>query len=160
MISFDNIKEYSIEFPQVWTFLWSPEEADKIPLEHKDQIFFMNKGATSFLSSYLENNLFPLYYEPKIFPFKAKQQFKEDQFIIENNNKSELSKWLYNRGIPFDHYVFVYPDRSGYAVMMTWKMIMKYSEGLFFAEDLYIFDRTSNWLLSFDHNDILSFLRR
>lgn len=159
MISFNSIKEYSIDFPQVWTFLWSPKEADNISLEHKDQIFFMNKEATSFLSSYLENNLFPFYFEPKTFPFQAKQQFKEDQFIIEDN-KVELNKWLYNRGIPFDHYVFVYPDRSGHAVMMTWKMVIKYSGGLFFAEDLYIFDQTSNWLLSFNHNDILSYLTR
>lgn len=157
MISFENIKEHSIEYPQTWTFLYSPEEANSISQEHKDQIIFLNEEATSFLSQYFENQIQIFFFESKTYPFRAKEQFKKDMFLITANNKKELNKWLYNRGVSFDHQVFIYPDRSDHAVILTWKMVIKYAEGLFFAEDLVVFDQTSNWVLFYDHNDILSY---
>ena len=56
MINFDNIKTYSTDFPKAWSFLWSPEEANEIPQEHKDQIFFLNLEAENFINQYISSS--------------------------------------------------------------------------------------------------------
>ena len=38
------------EFPDTWSFLWSPEEAEAISIEHKDQIHFLNNEGTKLLN--------------------------------------------------------------------------------------------------------------
>lgn len=41
------------EFPETWSFLQSPEEAQEIPIEHKDQIHFLNKEGTSLIEYWI-----------------------------------------------------------------------------------------------------------
>jgi len=41
--------------------------------------------------------------------------------------------------------------------VLTWKIIIKYSDELFFGSDELIWDKTLNWVLFFDHNDIFYF---
>jgi hypothetical protein len=112
-----NIIQYwSDEFPNVWSFLWSPEEADKIPEEHKNQIHFLNEKGTNLINRYLESSKMTsgLPYQPFINYFKTVDAFK----VTENCNV-EIKKWLYNKGIPFSKYVFIDNDRSGRSVMLT-----------------------------------------
>ncbi len=155
MINFDNIKEFSTAFPASWSFLYSPEEASTIPEVHKDQIFFLNKEASSFLRNYLESS--KIVTGPVWQPFNE-QYFKTiKEFKITGISDKDIKKWLYNLGIPFDRFVFLDWDKSGQAVMLTWKMVIKYREGLFFADDITIFDKSLNWALFYFHEDKLFF---
>ena len=153
MNEFENLlSKYSSEFPKTWSFLWSPEEAEQIPNEHKDQIHFLNEEGTKLLDTYLDSTKITrgLPYSP------FKDYFKKiDTFTVTEQCDSEIKKWLYKRGIPFSHYVFISSDRSGYSVMLTWKMVIKYWEGIFFSEDLIIFDTSLNWGLFYYHESQL-----
>ena len=153
MINFDNIKTYSTDFPKTWSFLWSPEEADQIPKEHKDQIFFLNKEAGEFLRNYIENS--KMVTGPLWKPFNERYFKTIQEFEVREDCEEEIKKWLYNKPIPFDKFVYIDSERSGHAVTLTWKMVIKYWKGLFFADDLIIFDETLNWGLFYFHEDRL-----
>jgi hypothetical protein len=105
MINFDNIKTYSTDYPKTWSFLGSPEDANTIPEEHKDQIFFLNGEATTLLKNYIGS--------AKMIKWPAWEPFNEryfktiQSFEVKENCESELKKWLYNKPISFDKFVFV-----------------------------------------------------
>lgn len=155
MINFDNIKTYSTNFPKTWSFLWSPEEASEIPHEHKDQIYFLNNEASKFVRNYINSS--KMVTGPLFKPFNKRYFKTVEEFEVTENCESEIKKWLYSKSIPFRKYVFIDCERSGHTVMLTWKMVIKYWEGLFFANDLIIFDESLNWGLFYFHEDILYF---
>jgi hypothetical protein len=155
MINFDNIKTYSTDFPKTWSFLWSPEEASKIPQEHKDQIFFLNDEASKFVRNYIDSSRMII--GPLWKPFNEKYFKTIQEFELTEDCESDIKKWLYSKPIPFDKFVFIDSERSGQSVALTWKMVIKYWEGLFFAGDLIIFDETLNWGLFYFHEDRLYF---
>ena len=154
----ENIAEFNTDFPKSWSFLWSPEEAEKISEEHKDQIHFLNKEGTEIVKNYLNSSKMLGYgIGTDLSPF-TKDYFKtESKFQVYENCDSEIKKWLYNLGIPFDKYVFVDSDSSGQSIMLTWKMVIKYWEGMFFNTDLIIFDGSLNWALFYYHESQLFF---
>ncbi|MEP5943914.1 MAG: hypothetical protein ABJ356_05090, partial [Balneola sp.] len=80
-----------------------------------------------------------------------------DEFRVTKNCDSAIKKWLYNNGIPFSKYVFIDCDRSGQSVMLTWKMVIKYWEGIFFADDIVIFDSSLQWGLFYYHESEVYF---
>lgn len=142
------------EFPDLWSFLWSPEEAEKIPTEHKDQIHFLNKNGTTLLNEYLGSSKMTHGLPSK--PFE--KYFKNiDEFKVTANCDNAIKKWLHNKGIPFSKYVFIDCDRSGQSVMLTWKMVIKYWEGIFFADDIVIFDSSLQWGLFYYHESEVYF---
>ena len=154
----ENLAEYKTDFPKSWSFLWSPEEAEKISEEHKDQIHFLNKKGTEIVKEYLKSSKMLGYSTGTDWSPFTKGYFKsESKFQVYENCDSEIKKWLYNLGIPFDKYVFVDSDNSGQAIMLTWKMVIKYWEGMFFATDLVIFDGSLNWALFYYHESQLFF---
>lgn len=155
MINFDNIKSFSTDFPKAWSFLWSPEDANEISQEHKDQIFFLNIEAENFLSQYIRSS--KMITQTPWKPFSEKYFKTVEEFEIKENGKEEIKKWLYNRSIPFDKFVYIDADRSGQAITLTWKMVIKYWEGIFFSNDLIIFDETLNWGLFYFHENRLYF---
>ena len=155
MNEFDkNIIQFREDFPKKWSFLWSPEEASKIPLEHKDQIHFLKKKGTELINEYLyrSNMTKGLPFQPFQNHFKIIEMFRVSQ-----NCDKEIKKWLYSKGIPFSKFVYVDSERSGQSVMLTWKMVVKYWEGMFFAHDLVIFDSSLTWGLFYYHDDRLYF---
>lgn len=153
------------DFPATWSFLWSPEEAEAISTEHKDQIHFLNKDGTKLLNKWMDGSQMLLgcdltKYDGKHWhPFNDEYFELIDRFTITENTRKELKKWLYNREIPFSKYVFVDSDSSGHSLMLTWKMVLKYWEGLFFADDLLIVDSSLNWGLFYFHENELYFGR-
>lgn len=155
MITFDNIKSYKTDFPDAWTFLWSPEEAAKIPTEHKEQIHFLNDEAKAFLASYIKdhNILTP---HPNQ-PLNPTLFDKIEDYDIDEMSDNEIRKWLQSKPIAADSYVYIDSERSGQAVALTWKMVQTYYEGLFFSEDLLIFDQSLDWALFYHHEDYISF---
>jgi len=155
MVSFENLKEYSTEFPSEWTFLWSREEADKISSEHKDQIFFLNEEATSFINRYFESSKIRKNSDEPV----SKDYFKNIETYKININLAELKKWLFDGKIAFDNFVFIDSD-DGRSIMLTWRMVIKYCEGIFFSEDIYIFDTSLNGTLFYYHESELTFQKK
>ena len=133
--------------------MWSPEEASKIHQEHKDQIFFLNNEASEFIRNYFNSS--KMVTGPSWKPFNERYFKTIQEFVVTESSEKEIKKWLYNKPIPFDKFVFIYGDRSGQEIVLTWKMVVKYWEGLFFADDLIIFDETLNWGLFYFHEDRL-----
>lgn len=82
-----NITKYwTNEFPNVWSFLWSPDEAKMISQEHKDQIHFLNIEGTSYLRkllnfSCMSGNL------PYNYPFKDYFKSVDEFYVTEDNNR-------------------------------------------------------------------------
>src|SRR5687767_4590076 len=105
MINFDNIKTYSTDFPKTWGFLSSPDEASEISQEHKDQIFFLNDEASKFVKNYIDSS--KMVTGPLWKPFNEKYYKTIEEFEVADNCESEIKKWLYNKPIPFDKYVFI-----------------------------------------------------
>lgn len=155
MVHFDNLKTHATDFPETWTFLWSPEEAADIPQTHKDQIFFLDAAATTFVQQYIASA--KMVTGPLWKPFNERYFKTIETFEITTDTQQHVKKWLYEKPIPFDHFVLVDADRSGQAVLLTWKMVLHYWEGLFFADDLLIFDASLTWGLFYFHEDQLYF---
>lgn len=155
MINFLNIKTYSTDFPETWSFLRSPEEASKIPQEHEDQIFFLNKEASEFVKNYINSS--KMITGPLWKPFNERYFKKIEEFEVTETCENEIKKWLYSKTIHFDKFVFIDSKGIEQSVTMTWKMVIKYWKELFFADDLIIFDETLNWGLFYFHEDRLYF---
>lgn len=154
MIDFTNIKEHRIKRPNTWTCLGSADDFDMLSNEHKDQILFLDKDASDFLYTYFEASKF--HTGPMWEPFK-KNNFKYVEKIRLDEEESIIKKWLYNREIPFSKWVYVLPNYGRGPLTMTWKMVLKNCEMMFFSDDLVIFDETNQWCLSYWHEDEMFF---
>ena len=130
----------------------------------KSRIDYMPKGVVADMKQIPQNlsfyakqiKHFPLWKQKKLDKVFNEKYFKTiKEFEITKNCEKEIKKWLYNLPIPFDKFVYIDSERSGEAVMLTWKMVIKYWEGIFFADDLIIFDKTLNWGLFYFHEDYL-----
>lgn len=151
--SFENIKQFT-RTDDVRPF-WMAERP--MTEEWKDQVFFLNNEGTRFIDDYFEaSKMVDNYYEG-VSPL----YFKTIDTILVGDDSQALKKWLYHRQIPFDRYVFLTGDiqnLSHYAAfMMTWKMVLKYCEDLFFGHDFYMFDQTLNWCIDYHHESVLRF---
>lgn len=89
VVNFENIKTYSTDFPKAWSFLWSPEEANKIPLEHKDQIFFLNSEACGFAENYINSS--KMITGPLWKPFNEKYFTTIEEFDVTENCDHECA---------------------------------------------------------------------
>ena len=158
-----KLKEFWEEkFPDTTTFLWSPEEAFKIPDEHKDQIHFINEEGKAFLSNLYKSAKIGFVYgmnKKERHPFNRAYFNIIEKFEGDWNNDKEIKKWLYNRGIPFSKYVIIASDRSGNPVMLTWKMVIKYWKGIFWEDDITISDTSFEWCLFYYHESEFYFAK-
>lgn len=154
MIDLTNIQEHEIDRPNVWTCLGSPSDFDSLSDEFKDQIKFLDKEASNFLYKYFEASRF--HTGPVWEPFE-KKNFKYVEKITVGLDESIIKKWLFKRGFPFSKWVFVLPNYGNEPLMMTWKMVIKKCENLFFADDVVIFDETNQWCLTYWHEDEMYF---
>jgi len=158
MVDLNNIKQHSVHRPDCWTMFGSPEDFDKIPDIHKEQILFLDKGATKFIYEYCSSA--KLIADDLWQPF-SKGNFKTieeySNFSDTEESKQELKKWMFNRGIEFQNWVFVLPNYNDYPILTTWKMVIKYSDDLFHSDDITIFDKTLNWCLFYFHHDKMFF---
>lgn len=150
-ISLDNILSETIPLEESSSYIFKDDDGNLPPEEHLDQIFPLNKKASSFLWNLETWTGITTYYN------NLGRYFKDtERFSFGSNMEKQVKKWLYNRGIKFDQIVFIpmQPDR---AIALTWKMVIHYSPDLFFGHDLAVWDRTLNWVLIYDHNDIFNF---
>jgi hypothetical protein len=159
MIDFSNIKEYSTDYPDVPTFLGTPEEANQLSNEHKSQIHFLDEAGTKLVQDYLHWSRMYAEINPSNFGPESWSPFKPSYFkTVENievtlDSEDEITKWLYKRGIPFSNYVFIAQVSSRQSVMLTWKMVLKNWESILNSQGAEIFDQTLNWgLFIFKYN--------
>lgn len=151
-ITLDNIEQYNVPLEE-HSLKWMFEDSEKktISEEHKDQIFALSPEAAQLLWNM--ESLFKIFGKD----FFEKKYFKENEkFISSGKSDKESKKWLYNLGIPFSHKVFV-SIQPQWGFVMTWKMVIKNFEALFFGNDQTIWDKTLNWGLAYDHNDVFYF---
>ena len=153
MIHLNNIVPFAKEPPE-WSVFGSAHDFESLPQTHQDQIFFLNKEANDYLYEFLEYT--KLLTGPIWNPFE-KKNFKTIEEISLPDEEEVLKKWLYQRGIPFQNWVFLLPNHSKDPIYLTWKMVIKYSHRIFWGSDLLIFDKSANWCLFFFHEDYLFF---
>ena len=151
-IGLDNIEEFSVlleERPLRWKF---EDDAGNPPSsEFLDQIIPLSKEAAKFLWKFegTQRQLGDKFMNSKHYKIR-------EELSIVGLEQEEIKKWLYKRVIPFDRKVF-WVTQPDWGFVLTWKMIIKFSEEIFFGSDELIWDKTLNWALAFDHNDTFYF---
>ena len=152
-INLDNLEDFCVPLeshPLKWKF---EDEDGFITEEFKDQIIPLNQKAAKFLWDF-ESTQRQLGDIPKM-----QQHYKKiSEYFSGSSSNQEVKKWLYNLGIPFDQKVF-WIDQPEWGFILTWKMIIKYSEDLFFGSDTVLWDRSLNWCLNYHHDDTFYFGR-
>ena len=158
MIDLSNIRRFTVDRPEGWSLFGSANEFDSLPETHREQILFLDKAASEYIfefstAAYLTTGgLWDPFAKGN---FKAVEEFAD--FSRTPESKQKLKKWLYNRGIPFQTWVYVLLNGNEPPMLMTWKMLIKYSDCLFLLDDVMIFDNTLNWCLIFFHEDRIFF---
>ena len=158
MIDLNNIRNFTVDSPGGWNLFGSAAEFDSLPATHREQILFLNQAAGEYIFEFSRDahlttgGLWDPFAKGN---FKSVEEF--DQFSRSPASKQLLKKWLYNRGIAFSTWVYVLVNGNEPPMMMTWKMLIKYSDSLFLLDDVMVFDNTLNWCLVFFHHDRLFF---
>lgn len=153
-IDFDNIFDHIIlidNFQLRWRF--TDEKYDKLPDQHLDQLKPLDKAASKFLWDFISNT--DLHSD---IPFKKDFFRTIDKAKILDNNKIEIKKWLYQRGLPFEKIVFVSWDKEN-SMIVPWKFLIKYFDSFYYpaSDDLTVIDQSMNWALLFYHEDEIYF---
>lgn len=151
-IDFKNINDHLIpisDFRLKWRF--TEEKYNVLPEIHLSQIKPLDKAASIFLSNYVsETGLHAN------IPFKNNYFRTIDKAKILENNKQEIKKWLYQRGLPFDKEVYLNYDQNN-SLIVPWKIFIKYFDDFYYSDDLTIFDESLQWALLFYHEDEIYF---
>lgn len=159
MIDLSNIKNYTSHQPAGWSLIGNEEDFNQLPETHKAQVLFLDKTAKDYIYSFT-NPAANLTTGDLWDPF-ANGNFRSVEKLYVNRSSEEgkqaLKKWLFSRGIAFSTWVYVLPNSGEQPMMMTWKMLIKFSAGLFIHDDIMVFDNSLNWCLFFFHENELFF---
>jgi hypothetical protein len=150
---FDNIFDHVVSmenFQLSWRF--TDEKYDRLPDQHLDQLKPLDKAASDFLWSFISNT--DLHRD---IPFKTDYFQTIDKANI-LDNKSEIKKWLYQRGLPFEKNVFLSWDKEN-SMIVPWKLLIKYFDSFHYpaSDDLTVIDQSLNWALLFYNEDEIYF---
>ena len=153
-IDFDNIFDHVISidnFQLSWRF--TDEKYDKLPGQHLDKLKPLDKTASQFLWDFISNT--ELHSD---IPFKKDFFRTIDKAKILDDNKGEIKKWLYQRGLPFEKLVFISWDKEN-SMIVPWKLLIKYFDCFYYpaSDDLTVVDESLNWALLFYHEDEIYF---
>lgn len=155
MIDLASIRNYTRPHPEGGSAFGSAEEFAALPETHREQILFLDKTATDYLFSFTGEGA-NLVTGGGWDPF-ARGNFKTveecDALQGTEESNSALKKWLYGRGLPFSTPVFVLFDDYRGAMLLTWKMVVKYAPLLLFSGDVMVFDASLNWCLYYFHEN-------
>ena len=121
--------------------------------EHMDQIRPLDQQAANFLWKFQHDVRLIM------FPPDSGKYFRScEKLAFGEGEQQRVKKWLYECGIPFDT-TCVLSFQPGCAFLLTWKMVIHYSKDLFFGHDTVVWDRSLNWALYYDHNDVFHFAK-
>ena len=151
-ITLENVHTFSVplpEHPLKWKF--QDDDEQELSDEFMDQIIPLTPLASNFLWKFESTQR----YLGSISAIG--EYFKEqEELSIGEGDSRKVKKWLYERGIPFDQKVF-WVTQPDWGFVLTWKMLIKFSDDIFFGSNELIWDKTLNWCLIFDHNDVFYF---
>jgi hypothetical protein len=149
-IDFSNIQEHVIpmdDFALKWRFTES--EYNILPDEDLNQLKPLDSDASKFLNDFIKKS--KLHWDV---PF-TKGFFKVVNSIY-NGDRQDVIKWLTETGIQSDNRVFLsYGER--WAIIVPWKLLVKYFDDFQYADDLTVFDEQLNWALLFFHEGEIYF---
>jgi hypothetical protein len=138
-------------YPMAHVFLG--EDGQLPSPEHMDQIRPLDRQAA--------NSLWKFQHDVRLtmFPPDSGKYFRSaEELVFGEGEEQRVKKWLYERGNPFDT-TCVICFQPGCAFLLTWKMVIHYSKDLFFGHDTVVWDRSLNWALYYDHNDVFHFAK-
>ena len=127
------------------------DKYDNLPEIHLEQLKPLDKAASKFLWDYISNS--GLHDDV---PFKAHFFKTIDKAKIGFNNEEGIKKWLYHRGLPFHKHVFL-SWQPNEAIIVPWKLFIKYWDSFYYSEDLSIIDQSLTWALLFYHESEIYF---
>lgn len=145
-IDFSTLSEHITpmeDFDLHWRF--TEDKYNVLPKNHLNQLKPLDKAAAKFLSNYISKT--DLHAD---IPFKRNFFKVIDHMIICEGNESEVKKWLYRRGLPFSKEVYL-SWRDDVAMIVPWKLLIKYFDDFQYADDLTVCDESLNWALLFFH---------
>lgn len=147
-ITLQNIEHFSVPLDDyIAKWIFTNENGQLASDEHRDQLFPLTEEAAKFLWDY----------EMQLGLECSEKYFKTiSTFDSSLADQTTIKKYLYNLGIPFSQKVFISMQPT-LGFVITWKMVIKYAHNLFFGFDLVVRDRTLNWALQFNHNNIFTF---
>lgn len=153
-MNINTIANHQIDRPPHRTPIGSPEEFDALSPEFKDQIKFLNEEAGTFLYQYIDAAKFVT---GRLWNPFDQNNFKTIEKYTDFEDDKQLKKWLYHRGIPFSKWVFLLPNYGEPPMMLTWKMVIKQADRIFFSDDIVLFDETNQWCILYWHEEELFF---
>lgn len=151
-VCFDNLHLHIIpmdNFVLKWRF--TDEAYDRLPDDHLDQLKPLNTEAAAFLWDYISGNRLH-----EDIPFRNGYFKVIDKAKVLQNNQADIRKWLYQRGFPFDKPVYL-SWQPKVAMIVPWKLFIKYFDSFYYSDDLTIIDQSLNWALLFYHEDEIYF---
>ncbi|MGV3632279.1 MAG: DUF2947 family protein [Bacteroidota bacterium] len=151
-VGFDNIYDHIIpmeDFRLKWRF--TEEKYDILPDLHLEQLKPLSPEASQFLWNFIrEINLH------SNLPFKRNLFRTTDKIRIYEGKEKEIKKWLFERGLAFEKDVFLSWQPED-AMIVPWKLFIKYFDSFYYADDLTILDQSLNWALLFYHESEIYF---
>lgn len=128
-------------------WLFKDENGNLPSDEFRDQILILQPEAAKYLWDYELNtgivNTEKYFNSISIFDSSA-------------SSKSDIKKYLFELGIPFERIVYI-PEQPHTGYILTWKMLIKYAHQLFFLNDQAVWDKSLNWRLEYHHDGEFSF---
>jgi hypothetical protein len=151
-VGFDNIFGHVIpmdDFSMKWRF--TDAKYNLLPPIHLEQLKPLDNKASKFLWDFIIDSRLH-----SDIPFKKDFFRNIDKARILIDNSREIKKWLYQRGLPFnkDVYLSWQPDM---AMIVPWKLLIKYFDAFYYADDLTVIDPSLSWALLFYHEDEIYF---
>ena len=151
-VDFNTIEECIVpmeDFVLKWRF--TEEKYHKISQQHLEQLKPLNHEAARFVWNYISQS--GLHDDV---PFKKDFFRTIDKMKISLGNEKDVKKWLYQRGFPFDKPVYLSWQPTE-AMLVPWKLFIKYFDSFYYADDLTIIDSSLNWAILFYHEDEIYF---
>lgn len=153
-ITLENIESFSTSLSKhqlKWMF--EDAEGNGISKEVKAQVIPLQREAAQFLLDFRHTQQ---YLNKQIY---QESNFEKEvaTFISKKQSNEVIKKWLYDLDIPLDRKVF-WVNQLNVAFVMTWRMVIKFSDILFFGTDEVLWDKTMNWELSFKSSEVFHFV--
>lgn len=139
------------DFRLKWRF--TEEKYDRLPEEHINQLQPLDYEAAKFLWEYIgQANL----HDDTPFTKDFFQTIYRARIL--DGNEREIQKWLSQRGLSYDQFVFLSWNKAD-AMIVPWKLLIKYFDSFYYgaSDDLTVIDQSLNWSLLFYHENEICF---
>ena len=145
-VGFENIYDHITsmdKFRLKWRF--TDAKHSVLPDGDLEQLKPLDEDASTFLWNFIDKSrLYPQYFQ------------SIDKASVLPGGEEDTRNWLFQRGVPFGEDVFLSWERTD-AMIVPWKVFVKYFDSFYYAEDLMVIDHSLAWSLLFYHEDEIYF---